>query len=69
MKCQICGRKTDWDSSVGLEKFIVCNSCFEKMKSHFHTDDCTTLHLIFACGYCPPRAREIKMEMGIALSR
>ena len=51
MKCQICGKKTDWDSSVGVEEFIVCNSCFEKVKSHLRTDACTTLDFIFVCGY------------------
>ena len=25
--CKLCGYNTDWDSSVGLENFIVCNSC------------------------------------------
>ena len=51
MKCQICGRKTDWDSSVGMEEFIVCNSCCEKVKSHLHADTYATLNFIFACGY------------------
>lgn len=51
MKCQICGRKTDWDSSVGVEEFIVCNACFEKVKNHLRTDAATTLDFIFACGY------------------
>lgn len=69
MKCKICGKKADWDYSVGIKQFIVCGSCFEKMKSHFHTDDCATLHLIFECGYYPERAREVRIEMGVALSR
>jgi len=51
MKCQICGRKTDWDSSVGMEEFIVCNSCCEKLKSRPHADTSTTLNFIFMCGY------------------
>ena len=52
MKCQICGNKTDWDSSVGTEEFIVCNSCLERLIKHFHHDSCyETMKFIFACGY------------------
>lgn len=51
MKCQICGKKTDWDSSVGMEEFIVCNSCFEEIKNYLHADTCTTLDFIFICGH------------------
>lgn len=31
MKCKICGRKTDWDSSYGRENFIVCPICHHEM--------------------------------------
>lgn len=51
MKCQICGRKTDWDTSVGVEEFIVCNSCVEELKTRLHTNVSKTLSFIFACGY------------------
>jgi hypothetical protein len=30
MKCELCYKKTDWDSSIGRPNFIVCNSCVEK---------------------------------------
>lgn len=30
MKCSLCYKKTDWDSSVGRPNFIVCNHCVEK---------------------------------------
>ena len=28
MKCEVCGKKTNWDTSYGAEEFIVCNDCF-----------------------------------------
>jgi hypothetical protein len=34
-----------------VEEFIVCNSCFEKVKNHLRADAATTLDFIFACGY------------------
>ncbi len=39
MKCEICGKKTDWDNSVGRPCYIVCNRCVESIakarKKHF----------------------------------
>ena len=64
MKCQICGKKTSWDTSVGVEEFIVCNPCVEKVKSRLRTDAYTTLQFIFSCGYI---RREIENENGDAL--
>ena len=31
MKCKLCNQTTDWDSSVGRLKFIVCNNCVAKI--------------------------------------
>lgn len=31
MKCKICGKKTTIDDSIGLENFIVCNNCRDKL--------------------------------------
>ena len=31
MRCKICGKKTDWDSSVGRPCYIVCNRCVESI--------------------------------------
>ncbi len=31
MKCKVCGKKTDWDHSVGRPCYIVCNYCVESM--------------------------------------
>lgn len=30
MKCKLCYKKTNWDSSIGRPTFIVCNRCAEK---------------------------------------
>lgn len=31
MKCKICKKVTDWDTSYGKPKFIVCHDCFERL--------------------------------------
>jgi len=31
MRCKICGNKTDWDSSFGHEKFIICPQCYHRL--------------------------------------
>lgn len=31
MKCKMCGKRTDWDSSVGRPNFLVCNNCVEEL--------------------------------------
>ena len=31
MRCKICGKKTDWDTSVGRPCYIVCNRCVESI--------------------------------------
>ena len=51
MKCQICKRKTDWDSSVGYINFLVCNSCMYKMRTGVKGLEMTTrMDIIFTCG-------------------
>lgn len=29
--CKLCGSNTDWDSSVGLENFLVCTWCVHRL--------------------------------------
>lgn len=29
--CKLCGSNTDWDSSVGLENFLVCTWCVRRL--------------------------------------
>ena len=31
MKCAICNKKTDWDSSYGDINFIICPKCYRKL--------------------------------------
>lgn len=54
MKCAICNKKTDWDSSYGYEEFIVCPHCFEKLRAV----DGDVLDLIFACGQIRKERKE-----------
>jgi len=32
MKCDICGEKTTWDESFGRDTFIVCPTCYYKIR-------------------------------------
>lgn len=53
MKCEICGKKTEWDLSVGLENFLVCNACFYQLtKECFELSNpySSVFQFIFACG-------------------
>ena len=34
MKCQLCGKITSWEHSVGLNEFIVCNKCIDKLSDN-----------------------------------
>ena len=43
MKCKICGKKTNWDSSYGRDNFIVCPICHRKMANtieKFRNENC-----------------------------
>lgn len=31
MKCKICGKRTNWDHSVGHIDFLVCTKCFDSL--------------------------------------
>lgn len=51
MKCDICKRDTNWDSSVGYDQFIVCNDCFYKLMGEFSIDNSArAMTFIFKCG-------------------
>lgn len=62
MKCQICGKKTDWDSSVGLEEFLICNSCYQEITNNLHIDFSNPLNFIFACGIVRREKEMMKKE-------
>lgn len=50
MKCAICKKKTDWDSSYGYEEFIVCPHCFNRLSKNSPINFTTTMDFIFTCG-------------------
>ena len=56
MKCKICGKKTDWDTSYGKEKFIVCPSCHRrianviKISTNYEYSDVTATYVIIEMG-------------------
>ena len=47
MRCEICGRPTDWDSSVGKENYIVCNPCFYKLCKRYEHKNMEVLDFLF----------------------
>lgn len=51
MKCEICKRKTSWDSSVGYDEFIVCNSCHNALIGEYSINkSMQVMNFIFKCG-------------------
>lgn len=47
MKCEICGRKINWDNSYGRSDFLICHPCFE----HLHKEyGWTAFHVILEIG-------------------
>ncbi len=56
MKCDICGKKTDWDESYGRETFIVCPTCYNKIakiikrSTNYDYYDMTALEIILEIG-------------------
>lgn len=38
MKCKLCKKKTDWDSSVGRRSYIVCNHCVKHIAVKHNID-------------------------------
>lgn len=51
MKCEICKRKTTWNSSVGYDEFIVCNSCHDALIGEYSINkSMQVMSFIFKCG-------------------
>ena len=70
MKCEICKKETNWDSSVGYEYFIVCNNCHNAL-GDYSIDKCVqAMEFIFKCGelrrkaYDERNARIMQMQKG-----
>ena len=49
MKCALCKKKTSWDNSYGLSNFLICDSCYQKLKKITQENDLITLKFIFTC--------------------
>lgn len=45
MKCAICKKETNWDESFGLNEFIICPKCVERLDTHK-----TALGFVFEAG-------------------
>ena len=60
MKCRICGKSTDWDSSNGYTEFIVCNNCVNKLASFQSKNYESVMKFIFECGEIRQKNRKEK---------
>lgn len=58
MKCKICKRKTTYDVSYGMDSFIVCHSCFEKIKKITKKSSFDTMDFILAIGRIKEELKE-----------
>ena len=65
MKCKMCGKKTDWDSSYGRPNFIICPVCHKKMTNlieKLRYENCSsetiTTALILDIGYEREKEKE-----------
>lgn len=65
MKCKLCKKKTDWDTSYGRPCFIVCSNCHRKlakMVGKFQNEKCLpetiTSMLILEMGYIKEEAKK-----------
>lgn len=47
MKCAECGKKTTWDESFGMENYIICPKCFQRIRKENKIDTIETLRIIF----------------------
>ena len=50
MKCQICGRRTNWNESFGRESFIVCPKCERAIRHCFDNNYLQSFNLIMVLG-------------------
>ncbi len=50
MKCAICNQKTNYDVSYGTDSFIVCPTCFKRIKRMTVKSSVDILVFILAIG-------------------
>ena len=58
MKCAICNEKTTWDESYGLDEFIVCPLCHNRLGKHNIKNYPQVIDFIFECGYIRREKKE-----------
>lgn len=51
MKCKACGKKINWDNSVGRLSFLVCNDCVEKIHQSCNIPRVNVLGVILWIGF------------------
>ena len=51
MKCKMCGKKTDWDSSVGRDNFLICNNCVEELHNRCDVKRADIVDIILLIGF------------------
>jgi len=58
MKCVICNQKTTYDVSYGADSFIVCPTCFKKIKKITKESSANTIEFILAIGRIKEELKE-----------
>lgn len=64
MKCKLCGKKTDWNSSYGRPKFIVCSTCYKrivniiKVSTNYEYSNVTAQGVILEMGFIKEEAKK-----------
>ena len=51
MKCKMCEKRTDWDSSVGRPNFIICNNCVEELHDCCNIKRTDIVNIILTIGF------------------
>lgn len=52
MKCEICGKTTDWDHSTAAMYFCTCDNCFNRLvnRNHDEVSDIVIRQILFDIG-------------------
>lgn len=60
MKCKICGRKINYDCSIGRDTFLVCNECAYKLAKRSSLDNIDILKVILDIGFIKEEFKNLK---------
>lgn len=58
MKCKMCGKRTDWDSSIGKPSFIICNNCVEELHNYCNIKRTDIVDIILVIGFKRERGKQ-----------